>query len=134
MKIFVKSATWFYQFLRSGVWFLIAIPSWMCQECNGMVLWPGKVLLMWKQFQAFWQKFPMLFLILGAASVFLWLGLGLCIYVEWIRLTIQAQQPLHWWFGSLIFHVIFFNLFHVNYAKFGRFCPCWLAHEILSMW
>ena len=40
MNNFMKSETLFYQFLRLGAVFLIAIPSWMCKQAFGMVFWP----------------------------------------------------------------------------------------------
>ena len=64
-------------------------------------------------FDIFCQKLQVCFWWLCAASLFLGLGLCSCIYVEWIRLTIQAQSPcihvLEIWF----FH-IFFNPFSIE--------------------
>ena len=39
IKIFKKSKTLLYQFLEYGGLALIGMVSWMCQECNGIVIW-----------------------------------------------------------------------------------------------
>ena len=53
VKIFGNRATVFYQFLVYGDVILIGKASWRCQECNGIVLWLGKVLYVRFQFSKF---------------------------------------------------------------------------------
>ena len=107
-----ESLTLFYHFLMRGDWKRIELCSGRPRQAFGIVcrLW---ITLQYSfQFWNFWWKMQSLFLILSAASEFFALGLGLCLYVEWIRVEIQVHKPLQSMFQYLIFNGIFFNLFH----------------------
>ena len=128
MQKFMNRATSFYQFLRLGAVFLIAIPSWMCKQAFGMLLRPWNARQLWKQFWVFCQKMQVLFLILGAA--FLFLGLGLqCVYMcECIRSKKSSPNPCIQWFWIFDFHDLFQSFFlPSNHCQLLRIFPYWVC-------
>ena len=134
MKKFMNRARSFYQFWMYGEWKMIEARPKMSQQAFGMDYKLWKEFYLCFQFWEFLEKMQSVLEVWGAASFFFWLGLWCICICQWIRFTKQVQKPLHWWFGSLIFHVIFFNLFVVKPLPIMRNLAFLVMHEILRLW
>ena len=123
------------RFLAYGGLNLIGMASWMCQECNGIVIWLWNELELCFQFQLFLWKMQVLFLILGAAFLFLSIRFCLYMYAASLGQTKQAHDPCIQCFWICDFHDLFPNLFAMKLLPIMRNLAFLSMHEIFdSLW
>ena len=124
--------TLFYHFLMRRDWKRIQKASLMPWQAIGMVTLLWIALELCFQFWIFGQKMQSWYLVSGAASRFLALGLHSVYVWEWIRVRIWVHKPLHWWIKYLISMESFPIFSSWRTCQFAQNLSFFDVHEILS--